>query len=91
VTLRAAVSSGEGVLGPHRLFCNPAQRQSSQVIGASTMPPPPRSCRRFNKYLLAERLPVATALRARAAGARSSDSAHNWAGFALFGRPDEVL
>jgi CHAT domain-containing protein len=47
--------------------------------------------RTFYSYLLRDRLPVATALRRAQLEHSAGGSAHDWAGFALFGWPDGTL
>jgi CHAT domain-containing protein len=90
-TSRGRLLPGEGVLGPAQAFL---QSGASSVLAsywriddaatASFM-------RSFYKYLLAQRLPAAAALRRAQLEQSKSGSAHNWAGFALFGWPDEAL
>jgi CHAT domain-containing protein len=90
-TSRGRLLPGEGVLGPAQAFL---QSGAAAVVASYWRIDDAATAafmQTFYKYLLAERLPVATALRRAQLEHASSDSAHNWAGFALFGRPDEVL
>jgi CHAT domain-containing protein/tetratricopeptide (TPR) repeat protein len=90
-TSRGRLLPGEGVLGPAQAFL---QSGAASVVAsywriddAATV----SFMRTFYKYLLTERLPVATALRRAQLDESSHGGAHNWAGFALFGWPDGVL
>jgi len=90
-TSRGRLLPGEGVLGPAQAFL---QSGASTVLAsywriddAATV----SFMRTFYKYLLTDRLPVATALRRAQLELSATGSAHNWAGFALFGWPDEAL
>jgi CHAT domain-containing protein len=82
---------GEGVLGPAQAFLQSGAAavvasywRIDDAVTAAFM-------QTFYKYLITERLPVATALRRAQLERVAGDSAHNWAGFAFFGWPDEVL
>ena len=82
---------GEGVLGPAQAFLQSGAAavvasywRIDDAVSAAFM-------QTFYKYLVTERLPVATALRRAQLERAASDSARNWAGFAFFGWPDEVL
>jgi len=87
-TSRGRLLPGEGVLGPAQAFL--ASGATSvlasywRIDDAATA----SFMQTFYKYLLSERLPVATALRRAQLEHSSMDSAHNWAGFAVFGWPD---
>jgi CHAT domain-containing protein len=90
-TSRGRLLPGEGVLGPAQAFL---QSGALAVIGSywrigdtATV----SFMRTFYKYLIAQHLPVGTALRRAQLEQSSTMSAHNWAGFALFGWPDEML
>jgi CHAT domain-containing protein len=45
----------------------------------------------FYKYLLAERLPAATALRRAQIDAAETSSSYDWAAFSLYGWPDSSI
>jgi CHAT domain-containing protein len=45
----------------------------------------------FYKYLLADRLPAATALRRAQIDSAESSSLHDWAAFSLYGWPDSAI
>jgi CHAT domain-containing protein len=87
-TSRGRLLPGEGVLGPAQAFL--ASGATSvlasywRIDDAATA----SFMQTFYKYLLSERLPVATALRRAQLEHSSTDSAHNWAGFAVFGWPN---
>jgi CHAT domain-containing protein len=90
-TSRGRLLPGEGVLGPAQAFL---QSGVSSVLAsywriddAATV----SFMRSFYKYLLTQRLPAAAALRRAQLEHSAGGSAHNWAGFALFGWPDEEL
>jgi CHAT domain-containing protein/tetratricopeptide (TPR) repeat protein len=90
-TSRGRLLPGEGVLGPAQAFL---QSGASSVLAsywriddAATV----SFMRSFYKYLLAQHLPAANALRRAQLEHLQNGSAHDWAGFALFGWPDEEL
>jgi CHAT domain-containing protein len=90
-TSRGRLLPGEGVLGPAQAFL---QSGAASVVAsywrvddAATA----RFMRIFYRYLLTDRLPVATALRRAQLDEASTSSAHDWAGFALFGSPDATF
>jgi len=90
-TSRGRLLPGEGVLGPAQAFLQSGARAviaSYWRIGDTATV---AFMRTFYKYLLGQHLPVATALRRAQLEQSSTMSAHNWAGFALFGWPDGVL
>jgi CHAT domain-containing protein len=90
-TSRGRLLPGEGVLGPAQAFLQSGARAviaSYWRIGDTATV---AFMRTFYKYLLAQHLPVGTALRRAQLEQSSTMSAHNWAGFALFGWPDGVL
>ena len=90
-TSRGRLLAGEGVLGPAQAFL---QSGAAAVVASYWRIDDAATAafmQTFYKYLLTERLPVAAALRRAQLEHAVSDSAHNWAGFAFFGRPDEVL
>jgi CHAT domain-containing protein len=45
----------------------------------------------FYRYLLAERLPAATALRRAQLDEAEASSSHDWAAFSLYGWPDSSI
>jgi CHAT domain-containing protein len=90
-TSRGRLLPGEGVLGPAQAFL---QAGAASVVAsywrvddAATA----RFMRIFYKYLLTDRLPVATALRRAQLDEAATSSAHDWAAFALFGSPDATF
>jgi CHAT domain-containing protein len=90
-TSRGRLLPGEGVLGPAQAFLQSGALSvtaSYWRIGDSATA---AFMQTFYKYLLAQHLPVGTALRRTQLEQLSTMSAHNWAGFALFGWPDEAL
>jgi CHAT domain-containing protein len=90
-TSRGRLLPGEGVLGPAQAFL---QSGAAAVVASYWRIDDAATAafmQTFYKYLITERLPVATALRRAQLERAASDSAHNWAGFAFFGWPDETL
>lgn len=90
-TSRGRLLPGEGVLGPAQAFL---QAGAGAVIASywrvddlATS----RFMQQFYKYLLAERLPAATALRKAQIEAAETSSAHDWATFSLYGWPDSSI
>jgi CHAT domain-containing protein len=87
-TSRGRLLPGEGVLGPAQAFlvsgATSVLASYWRIDDAATA----SFMQTFYKYLLSERLPVATALRRAQLEHSTTDSAHNWAGFAVFGWPD---
>jgi CHAT domain-containing protein len=45
----------------------------------------------FYRYLLAERLPAATALRRAQLETAATSTSHDWAAFSLYGWPDSSI
>ncbi len=90
-TSRGRLLPGEGVLGPAQAFLQSGARAviaSYWRIGDTATV---AFMQTFYKYLFAQHLPVGTALRRAQLEQSATMSAHNWAGFALFGWPDEPL
>lgn len=90
-TSRGRLLAGEGLMGLAQAFL---QSGATSVVAsywriddAATV----SFMRTFYKYLLTERLPVATALRRAQLEQLPAGAAHNWAAFALFGWPDSSL
>jgi len=90
-TSRGRLLPGEGVLGPAQAFL---QSGAASVVAsywriddAATV----AFMRTFYRYLFTDHLPAASALRRAQLEHASIGSAHNWAGFALFGWPDGAL
>jgi CHAT domain-containing protein len=90
-TSRGRLLPGEGVLGPAQAFLQAGAAavvasywRTDDAATASFM-------ETFYKYLLKDRLPVATALRRAQLERSASSSAHGWAGFALIGWSDAAL
>ncbi len=87
-TSRGRLLPGEGVLGPAQAFL---QAGAAAVVASYWRVDDETTARfmqQFYRYLLAERLPAATALhRAQLDQARST-TAHDWAAFAIYGWPD---
>jgi CHAT domain-containing protein len=90
-TSRGQLLPGEGILGLAQAFL---QSGATSVVAsywriddAATV----SFMRSFYKYLLTERLPVATALRRAQLEQATSVTIHDWAAFALFGWPDSSI
>jgi CHAT domain-containing protein len=90
-TSRGRLLPGEGRLGLAQAFL---QSGAASVVAsywriddAATV----SFMRSFYKYLLTDRLPVATALRRAQLEQSFAATAHEWAAFALFGWPDSSL
>jgi CHAT domain-containing protein len=90
-TSRGRLLPGEGVLGPAQAFL---QAGAAAVVAsywrvddAATS----RFMQVFYRYLLAERLPAATALRKAQIEEAETSASHDWAAFSLYGWPDSSL
>jgi CHAT domain-containing protein/tetratricopeptide (TPR) repeat protein len=90
-TSRGRLLPGEGVLGPAQAFL---QAGAGAVVASywrvddlSTS----KFMQEFYKYLLAERLPAATALRRAQLDEAETSSSHDWAAFSLYGWPDSSI
>lgn len=90
-TSRGRLLPGEGVLGPAQAFL---QAGAGAVVASfwrvddlATS----RFMQQFYRYLLAERLPAATALRRAQLDEVQSSSVHDWAAFSLYGWPDSSI
>jgi CHAT domain-containing protein len=90
-TSRGRLLPGEGVLGPAQAFL---QAGAGAVVASywrvddlTTS----RFMQAFYRYLLAERLPAATALRKAQIEAAGTTSLHDWAAFSLYGWPDSSI
>lgn len=90
-TSRGRLLPGEGVLGPAQAFL---QAGAGAVLASywrvedlATS----RFMQQFYRYLLAEHLPAATALRRAQIEAAQSASSHEWAAFSLYGWPDSSI
>ncbi len=90
-TSRGRLLPGEGVLGPAQAFL---QAGAGAVLASywrvddlATS----RFMQGFYKYLLAERLPAATALRKAQMEAAETSPSHDWAAFSLYGWPDSSI
>jgi CHAT domain-containing protein len=90
-TSRGRLLPGEGVLGLAQAFLQSAAGSVVasywRIDDAATV----SFMRVFYKYLLTDRLPVATALRRAQLEQASAGRAHDWAAFAVFGWPDSSL
>ncbi len=90
-TSRGRLLPGEGVLGPAQAFL---QAGSSAVLASYWRVDDQETSQFmqvFYKYLLAERLPAATALRRAQLETAAAARSHNWAAFALYGWPDSSI
>jgi CHAT domain-containing protein/tetratricopeptide (TPR) repeat protein len=90
-TSRGRLLPGEGVLGPAQAFL---QAGAGAVVASywrvddlSTS----KFMQEFYRYLLAERLPAATALRRAQLDEAEASSSHDWAAFSLYGWPDSSI
>jgi CHAT domain-containing protein len=90
-TSRGRLLPGEGVLGPAQAFL---QAGAGAVVASywriddlATS----QFMQQFYRYLLAERLPAATALRKAQMEAAQTSSSHDWAAFSLYGWPDSSI
>jgi CHAT domain-containing protein len=82
---------GEGVLGPAQAFL---QAGAGAVVASYWRVDDVATSRfmqGFYKYLLAERLPAATALRRAQIDAAETSSSYDWAAFSLYGWPDSSI
>jgi CHAT domain-containing protein len=90
-TSRGRLLPGEGVLGPAQAFLQAgagavvASYWRIDDLATSTF------MQQFYKYLLADRLPAATALRRAQIDSAESSSLHDWAAFSLYGWPDSAI
>jgi CHAT domain-containing protein len=90
-TSRGRLLPGEGVLGPAQAFL---QAGAGAVVASYWRVDDVTTSRfmqGFYKYLLAERLPAATALRRAQIDAAATSSSHDWAAFSLYGWPDSSI
>ncbi len=90
-TSRGRLLPGEGVLGPAQAFL---QAGAGAVVASYWRVDDVATSRfmqGFYKYLLAERLPAATALRRAQIDAAETSSSYDWAAFALYGWPDSSI
>ncbi len=90
-TSRGRLLPGEGVLGPAQAFL---QAGAGAVIASYWRVDDQATSafmQRFYKYLLAERLPAATALRRAQLEAAASAGSFDWAAFSLYGWPDSSI
>jgi CHAT domain-containing protein/tetratricopeptide (TPR) repeat protein len=90
-TSRGRLLPGEGVLGPAQAFL---QAGAGAVVASywrvddlATS----KFMQQFYKYLLADRLPAATALRRAQMDEAETSSSHDWAAFSLYGWPDSSI
>ncbi|HSY09170.1 MAG TPA: CHAT domain-containing tetratricopeptide repeat protein [Steroidobacteraceae bacterium] len=89
-TTRGRLLPGEGVLGPAQAYL---QSGAAAVVASYWRIDDAATAafmQTFYKYLLTQRLPIATALR-RAQLEHAAGGAHSWAGFAVFGWPDGAI
>ncbi|MGH8258410.1 MAG: CHAT domain-containing protein, partial [Steroidobacteraceae bacterium] len=90
-TSQGRLLPGEGVLGLAQAFLQAGSqsviasywRVQDATVGAFMD--------RFYRHLLADRLPVATALRRTQVELASQGDSYEWAAFSLYGRPDSTL
>jgi CHAT domain-containing protein len=90
-TSRGRLLPGEGVLGPAQAFL---QAGAGAVVASYWRVDDVATSRfmqGFYKYLLAERLPAATALRRAQIDAAETSSSYDWAAFSLYGWPDSSI
>lgn len=90
-TSRGRLLPGEGVLGPAQAFL---QAGAGAVLASYWRVDDLETSQFmqvFYKYLLAERLPAATALRRAQLETAAATRSHNWAAFALYGWPDSSI
>jgi CHAT domain-containing protein len=90
-TSRGRLLPGEGVLGPAQAFL---QAGAGAVVASywrvddlATS----KFMQEFYRYLLAERLPAAEALRRAQLDEAEASSLHDWAAFSLYGWPDSSI
>jgi len=90
-TSRGRLLPGEGVLGPAQAFlaAGAAAVVASywRVDDLATS----KFMQVFYRYLLAERLPAATALRRAQLETAATSTSHDWAAFSLYGWPDSSI
>ena len=90
-TSRGRLLPGEGVLGPAQAFL---QAGAGAVVASYWRVDDVATSRfmqGFYKYLLADRLPAATALRRAQIDAAETSSSDDWAAFSLYGWPDSSI
>jgi CHAT domain-containing protein len=90
-TSRGRLLPGEGVLGPAQAFL---QAGAGAVLASYWRVDDlvtSKFMQEFYRYLLAERLPAATALRRAQIEAAETSTSHDWAAFSLYGWPDSSI
>lgn len=90
-TSRGRLLPGEGVLGPAQAFL---QAGAGAVIASYWRVDDQATSafmQRFYNYLLAERLPAATALRRAQLDEAEGSGSYDWAAFSLYGWPDSSI
>ena len=90
-TSRGRLLPGEGVLGPAQAFL---QAGAGAVVASYWRVDDTATSafmQVFYRYLLAERLPAATALRKAQIEAAEVSASHDWAAFSLYGWPDSAI
>lgn len=90
-TSRGRLLPGEGVLGPAQAFL---QSGAASVVASYWRIPDERTApfmETFYRYLLADRLTAAAALRRTQLDFARDRSSHDWAAFTLYGWPDTSL
>lgn len=90
-TSRGRLLPGEGVLGPAQAFL---QAGAGAVVASYWRVDDQTTSKfmqGFYRYLLAEHLPAATALRRAQLDAAETSPSHDWAAFSLYGWPDSSL
>jgi CHAT domain-containing protein/tetratricopeptide (TPR) repeat protein len=90
-TSRGRLLPGEGVLGPAQAFLQAGARAVVASYWRVDDVTTSKFMQQFYKYLLAERLPAATALRRAQMEAAETASSHDWAAFSLYGWPDSSI
>ncbi len=90
-TSRGRLLPGEGVLGPAQAFLQAGAEAVLASYWRVDDLATSKFMQGFYKYLLAERLPAATALRKAQIEAAETSPSHDWAAFSLYGWPDSSI
>jgi CHAT domain-containing protein len=90
-TSRGRLLPGEGVLGPAQAFLQAGAEAVLASYWRGDDLTTSKFMQGFYRYLLADRLPAAKALRKAQMDAAETSSSHDWAAFSLYGWPDSSI
>jgi CHAT domain-containing protein len=90
-TSRGRLLPGEGVLGPAQAFLQAGAEAVLASYWRVDDLTTSKFMQGFYRYLLADRLPAAKALRKAQMDAAETSSSHDWAAFSLYGWPDSSI